>query len=366
MFTEDNAENCVNLFDGVLPWRWVFRHQVPLFPLVYSGKTQLFGGISGGTPEAAYAILAGQLVSGGQFYQAGITSPLLADLRGYLRNMIYLRIALKSFFQNGMMQRIPRLRQPVEMIENFWAYHYDRVIPTPAVVTGSWKVGDCTAYILINISGKTQKNALETKVDASALCFSTAAGKMRKLRTGDSWEIAPRHALLLLTGRVPEELKKHVELQFEKMLSAPRDPFIPDLTNLPPTPVSAAEKEHSGADAAKVWNGIVNRQNRSVTYISRTCVYAGKVRFTGRETSLKVKLAAPADSGVGRIEVRIGNPVDGKLIAVISLDKRFRTRSWNHFQKLEVPADKIPAGDAALFFNFLGEQLCNFGSWQFQ
>ena len=364
IFTEDNAEPCVGLFDGVLPWRWVYRHQVPLFPLVYSGRTQFFGGISGGTPEASCAVLATQLVNSEQFVQWGITSPLLADLRACLRRMIYLRTALLDFFQEGLMARPPVLAEKPEMIENFWAYHYDRVIATPALVAAAWKLGDCTAYIVINISKETKMNRLVLEKDAPVKCFSSS-GRVCRARANDAFEIAPGHFLLMLAGNVPEKLEKHIAEQFRKIASPPPDPFLPDLKKLPHREALSAKTEHFGSDAVKVWNGVVNAQDRSVTYISRTCVCAGTVDFDGTERALDLKLAAPADSGVGRIEVRLDDPVNGKIAAVVALDKKFRTKSWRHYGRLSIPLTSRVEGRHLLFFNFFGEQLCNFGTWRF-
>ena len=181
----------------------------------------------------------------------------------------------------------------------------------------------------------------------------------------DNTEIAPGHFLLMLAGNVPEKLEKHVAEEFRKMASPPPDPFLADLKKLPRREPLSARTEHFGSDAVKVWNGVVNAQDRSVTYISRTCVCAGTVDFDGTEKILELKLAAPADSGVGRIEVRLDDPVRGKIAAVAALDKKFRTKSWRHYDRLSTPLSEPVKGRHLLFFNFFGEQLCNFGTWRF-
>ena len=237
-----------------------------------------------------------------------------------------------------------------------------RKISAPAAA--AWKLGDCTAYIVINISKETKKNRLVLERDMPVKCFSSS-GRGFRAQAKDAFEIAPGHFLLMLAGNVPEKLEKHIAEQFRKMASPPPDPFLPDLKKLPRREPLSAKTEHFGSDAVKVWNGVVNAQDRSVTYISRTCVCAGTVDFDGTEKSLDLKLAAPADSGVGRIEVRLDDPVKGKIAAVVGLDKKFRTKSWRDYGRLTTLLTSRVKGRHLLFFNFFGEQLCNFGGWQF-
>ena len=46
--TEDNAEPYVGLMHGLLSWRWMVDGNVPLFNLLYHGKTEMVGRAFGG------------------------------------------------------------------------------------------------------------------------------------------------------------------------------------------------------------------------------------------------------------------------------------------------------------------------------
>ena len=64
---EDNAEPYITALDGSLPWRWMNEGQVPLFNMIYSGRTQFVGrSYYGGEWRAQFATFAHQLVNGEQ------------------------------------------------------------------------------------------------------------------------------------------------------------------------------------------------------------------------------------------------------------------------------------------------------------
>ncbi len=161
--SEDNAEPYVGLMDGLLPWRWMYNHQVPLFVLCYSDRVELVGRAFGGDEPAAYtAKVANQLVHGEQlgWYGMGtITAPANAALRRLVKRGMHVRRSMLPYFQQGLLARPPELATPGYRPLR-WGNFGTSFVDTPVIESASWRRGAFELFIFCNPTGEVRESAV--------------------------------------------------------------------------------------------------------------------------------------------------------------------------------------------------------------
>ena len=163
--TEDHSETCVGIFDTMLPWRWLYNDMVPLFPMVFAGRTQFYGRDSAAA-NAPFTKTAMMLNNGEQlgWYNHLILSPLNGELRRFVKRMIHSRIAMLPFFNEGEMARPPHYTTSVIREREYWGTHGDKFITMPRIQTSLWKKGYDHALIIVNTSDKRLSGTLEIEL----------------------------------------------------------------------------------------------------------------------------------------------------------------------------------------------------------
>ena len=157
--TEDNAEPYVGLMHGLLSWRWMVDGNVPLFNLLYHGKTEMVGRAFGGdTPLSRKVKIYQQLLQGEQLGWCGvdfISQKNQADFRLLVKQAMHLRLGLLNYFQQGTLLRSPIIKN-IQYRNLKWGNFADQVVSTPDVTASAWSYGNTQIILLVNQSEKVQ------------------------------------------------------------------------------------------------------------------------------------------------------------------------------------------------------------------
>ena len=205
--TEDNSEVCVKNFDMLLAWRWTCENQVPAFPAVYSGRTQLYGMQDREITPGMFDASAWQFISGAQLSAGQVLSfvqPELKEFRLWLKQLTRLRHAMLDFFNAGLMRRPAAFAEPLEMKRSFWGNTGSKYVTAPQIRTSSWQLNGARAAVFLNPSDKVQKNIFSFEKDfpAGRIHHFSSTGKERVFSYTPggkiSLELAPRSFQLFL------------------------------------------------------------------------------------------------------------------------------------------------------------------------
>lgn len=369
MMTEDNSEHCVGMIDGLMPWRWMHDHQIPLHAMVYSGRTQYISRDPTGEEwNAAFVKSAVQVAQGEQIGHFGIVqlcSPSRGVFRRYLKRLMHLRTALLEHFNNGLMQREVKFTVPMKKIYTKWGNHGTKTVGTLPVIASAWKHNNITALILINTTDKAQKNRLANEPDDLIKIFKSSAAKGKK---GD-FELEPYGCELRIYGsRKDDKLLENIERCFAviRKTFTEVDPFGVDNMQFPETEALDAEKWQQSAASPIVLGARVNKTQMVLDNVFYCLFYAGVLDF--KETSngvFEVEMSAPSYSGGGNIEVFIDHPDHGTKVGGMVLDKvNVLTKSWNDYRKYRFKATVPIGGKHKVFFKLNGGSVCNFRDWR--
>ena len=171
---EDIAETTVGNLDGGLTWRWMYDGQVPLFPLVYSGRSQMVGLEWGNDArekvkfvdlEAVPAKLTWQLFCGcqlGWFSIRYLVHPLMRENRPLVKQYAHLRVAMLPFFDRGMMARPPRFEKPQTPATLTWGNQGTLRLRTEPLQSCAWELDGVKAILVANTGRKAAENAVVT------------------------------------------------------------------------------------------------------------------------------------------------------------------------------------------------------------
>lgn len=163
--SEDVSETYSKVFDGMLPWRWMDNGQIPLFPLVYSGRTQFVGlSFRGASAPARFPMLATQLVYSeqlGWFTVNQFSNVFNKDLRAFIKRLIHIRYALLDYFNQGMLGRPINFKSKMKYFTHKWGWHGSGYVKKPAIISSAWHFNKTTAFIMINTTNKVQKQKIE-------------------------------------------------------------------------------------------------------------------------------------------------------------------------------------------------------------
>ena len=186
---EDIAETTVANLDGGLTWRWMYDCQVPLFPLVYSGRTQMIGlewgndareKISHIDLEAVPAKLTWQLFNGmqlGWFSIRYLAHPLMREHRPLVKQYAHLRMAMLDFFDRGMMARPPRFAKPQTAAAKVWGNQGTHTLRTEPLQSCAWEVDGIKAILVADTDRKPAENTLVTAAPRGMLHIFYSDGR---------------------------------------------------------------------------------------------------------------------------------------------------------------------------------------------
>ena len=197
---EDIAETTVGNLDGGLTWRWMYDGQVPLFPLVYSGRSQMVGLEWGNDArekivhldiEAVPAKLTWQLFSGmqlGWFSIRYLAHPKMREHRPLIKQYAHLRTAMLDFFDRGMMARPPRFEKPQTRMALVWGNQGTQTLRTEPLQACAWEAGGAKAILVANTGRKTAENTVVAEAPKGKLHIFYSDGR-KEQRDFDGGEL---------------------------------------------------------------------------------------------------------------------------------------------------------------------------------
>ncbi|MBQ6353311.1 MAG: hypothetical protein IJJ28_08595, partial [Lentisphaeria bacterium] len=188
---EDISEAVVGVLDGGLTWRWMYNGQVGLFPLIYSGRTQMAGiawagGRRGGSADIAAvpAKLTFQLFNNcqlGWFSIDYLVQPKMKPYRKLVKQYAHLRVAMLDFFNAGMMARPPRWAKPQIRISRLWGYQGTRNVATEPLQSCAWEYRGVRALLAANTGEARAENTLLTVVPKDRVHLFFSDGRREEL-----------------------------------------------------------------------------------------------------------------------------------------------------------------------------------------
>lgn len=232
--SEDNAEPYAGLMDGLLAWRWMVDHYVPLFPLCYADQAEVVGRAFGaGDADARIAKFANQLVNGEQLGWCSLgllAAPDQQLLRAYVKRAMHIRLALLGYFQQGLLARPPELAEKQSKLLR-WGNYASKLVTTPAIESAAWRRGNLEILLLCNTTPESRNGAFRRPLPSGAMrrCFST-----HRVQAAPETPLVPGEIRLVLTGIGPEFTAENARLEavFAKIrtFAADTDPFAPQPT----------------------------------------------------------------------------------------------------------------------------------------
>ncbi len=112
-FSEDNAEEYMNLFDGFLTWRWLMNEEVPAFPAVYGGYILTLGrstmGIKKEDKDFFKYSLAKSFLYGQQLGWCKADVLYDGERLPFLKTLVRERYRFSALFASGEMLRPPQV-----------------------------------------------------------------------------------------------------------------------------------------------------------------------------------------------------------------------------------------------------------------
>ncbi|MBR7120636.1 MAG: hypothetical protein IKC94_00155 [Lentisphaeria bacterium] len=377
--SEDNSEIYAGHIDGLLGWRWMYDGQVPLFMLIYSGRTQLVGlDYSNELGNGIYAKLATQLIWGeqlGWFMMSYITSPYQHNFRLFLRRTALCRKAMLDFFNRGMMLEVPQFTQSVPDIRARWGMHGTQYLHTPPVVSSRWKWNNIESFILANTTESIQKNCLKLDLPEKArykLYVFNGNGKFETLEPGiyreKSFELDPLQLMLILAVPENEDASitvENIRREFARIAESENipDPFAPRMDYSAPGPVTPAGQWHDGTKALSVEGGRVEFQRNFVSHCNECVIDFGTIDFgETAPAELEAEFALPGHLAGGKVVFMLDHPVNGTVLAERILDQG--SGSWSNFRAYRFPVLHPVTGQRKVFIRIGGIFLCNFKRWR--
>ena len=374
--TEDNAEMFVGLMDGMEVYRWMTDGQVPLFPLVYSGRVQFYNRHAR-TRAARFQTVAEQLVNSEQLGSFGVgelASPFNAELRSYVKRLAWLRRAMLDFFNAGMMSRPGGFRNPLVEKKRFWGDFGTKYVTKPQVQSSVWVKDGVYAAILVNSEPEPCSNVFRFPLPRGDYmldvfdsdCPEVKSSPIRSAGPEVAFTLQPFGCMLLLlspAGTDGSAIRCRVSEAFG-MIRATRtehDPFGVD--SLPDSEPFDIRKPMHLLDSSVVTGARRNRELDRIDYVSYAMLYPGVMDFGScppRELVLETACGTPQGGTIRVYADEIGKE---DLIAEIVLSPDFRTKHWNDFVLVRVPLRKPLTGKHKIVFSVEGLGFCNLKHW---
>jgi hypothetical protein len=380
--SEDVSEAYAGIFDGMLPWRWMYDGQVPLFPLVYSGRVQ-FVGLSFGneTPAAKFPMLAKQLVNSeqlGWFSLTALNSSFAKKFLDFVKRSMHIRHAMLDFFNKGMMGRPINFKNKMQYLTLRWGRYGTGYVKTPVIVSNAWHYNNTTAFIMVNTTGREQKQIVSLGPDnlpvkAQKLQFHSfnTKGKYAKgtETTGFTRELrlAPYAAEVWIVADRSQNISSIVE-RFRKTfdnISGFINDKAPFEAKYSPTPPINAYKIQDAYSAPAIQGCIRQKERHAIGFIGRNSViYFGTIDF-GKKSPSGIEgwfAVSPKITG-HNVKLVIDDLHKGKVIA--EFRKLKSTGGWGDFKPVKVNLSRKVTGRHQVFMVFDGPNgMCNVKKWR--
>ena len=380
--SEDVSEPYAKIFDGMLPWRWMYNGQVPLFPLVYSGRTQ-FVGLSFGTEssKAKFPMLAKQLVNSeqlGWFSLNSLTSAFNGKFRGFVKRLMHIRYAMLNYFNRGMLGRPVDYKSNVKSMTTRWGRYGTGYVKTPLIVSNSWYYNNTAALVMVNTTGKTQyqkvglavKNLPFDSKTVQLHSFNTVSGYNKsslQLPHTQSLKLEPYAAAVWIVaekGKNIDSIINKFKTTFEniKEFKKDKDPFN---TAFKPTRPTSAYKMQSAFKAPVVQGCIRQKTRNAVGHISSSSmIYFGTVDFGKKSPSAIEAYFAVSPKYPGHsARLIIDDLHKGKVIA--EFKDLNPTGGWSDFKPVKSKLKIKVTGKHRVFMKFKGPGgMCNVEQWR--
>ncbi len=373
--TEDNVEIMIGLIDGMQCYRWAFDGQVPVYPMVYAGKMQIYNRRAA-TLEAKFQTVAEQLVNGeqiGAFTKRELCFPFNTQFRHYAKKIIWLRHALLPFFNEGGMMRPPQFLHPVQQLNRFWGMFGTGHVTKPAVQSAAWEKEKILVAVLINTEGDIQRNSAifgEAAEDSEMEIFSADGTIHRKsVHVGKiryDFELSPRSFQIIFVyprGKRPAELFAGIEKDFRTIaaVDGEKDPYLHQrlckaMVRDPRIPMNLV-------DSPLVSGARPNKEGGFIDYNYLTFIDAGEFDFSVHPPKqLVLEISTPHSFG-GIVNVYNGEIVPENKIAEVFIPKGFKTPDGKTFLQITAPLIKNLTGKHRIVFNADGFFPYSIRSW---
>ena len=376
--TEDNAEIFAGLIDAFQTYRWSSDGQVPLFPMVYSGKVEFYNRRAA-SPEAKIQTVAEQLLNGeqlGSFTPREIAFPFNAPFRRYAKKMIWLRHALREVFQQGEMAAPVRFSAPMRSIRRLWGIFGTNYVSKPEIQSAAWQWNAMTFVILINTGDSVHRNTVEFAApSAEFLEMRDSSGKMEREtisqpgKISRAFQLPPREFLLLAAGPRSARYKtffRKLEDDFARIADVAKEPDPFRTARMLPEPGSDPRGFANLVRAPLIEGAARNRKQGYVDYNYLTFLYAGTFDFGPiAPCTMELEIAC-AMSMEGVVTAYVGEIKAENIIAEFILPKRFSSGGMDLFRVFSAPLRKKLTGKQKILFTADGFFPYRLRSWRVQ
>ena len=376
--TEDHSETCVRIFDTMLPWRWLYENMVPLFPMVFSGRTQFYGRDSAGI-HAPYTKTAWMLANGEQMgnYNHILLSPLMDDFRRFLKRMIHTRTALLPFFNEGMMARPPRFTSPVPVEKEYWGVHGDKYITMPKIISSFWQLQKERALLLVNTGTKPLKTSLELELPAgkyrAAVFSSFAEPREYPVRDGKYACTLPGRGNQVVWFYPEGQCSPVRKAEFERCFRTIRK----TLTESNPFPLDLKQKSWKGKIRTP-WNwldtgdcylriGAQKQPGGGLYWIANGIIGIGKIDFgTDQCKGFEMELVRLSSfSSPGTIRFCLDGIAPEQTVAEFKVnDRNVVSANPKDWKTVKIELKRPVSGTHFLYIVFNGFSFCNAKNWR--
>ena len=374
--TEDAVEQFCTLLDIYQPYRWIHENQVPLFPLVYSGRIQFYNRHAM-TTGARFQTTAEQLLNSEQpgiFKPMELLAPANHELRRYAKRLAWTRHALLDFFNAGQMARPPVMVREMPRIKRFWNKFGTHFVTKPQVQCAAWDYGDTRVLILINTEATAHSNAVRFELPSEQCeiemlsCDAPTVKKAVNGRTAElEFTLAPRMLMLLVAypaSKRPQNLMARIEMDFAKVrstLSEP-DPFMK--RDWPDTePIDAATGANF-VDAAFIQGCRAYKELGRIDFISYATLCPGTVDFGETPKKELVLEIACGEQRGGELKLFLDGVEAENLYGELELDRNFKSVGWNSFEERRIKFRTPVSGKHKLILFVPGKGFCNLRKWR--
>ncbi len=374
--TEDAVEQFCTLLDVYQPYRWIYENQVPLFPLVYSGRIQFYNRHAM-TTGARFQTTAEQLLNSEQpgiFTPMELLAPPNHELRRYAKRLAWARHALLDFFNAGQMARPPMMLREMPRIRRFWDKFGTHFVTKPQVQCAAWDYGETRVVILINTEATPHSNVVrfelpskQCKVEILSCNAATRCSTIVSDIAELEFTLNPRMLMLMVAypeSKRPQALMAKIEEDFVKVretLSEP-DPFLKH--DWPDTEPIDATKGANFIDSAYIQGCRASRELGRIDFVSYATLCPGTVDFGDSPKKALVVEVACGDLKGGELKLFLDGANAENLYGELELDRNFKTAAWNAFEERRIVFQKPVSGQHKLILFVPGKGFCNLRSWR--
>ena len=375
--TEDAVEPLCSVLDIYQPYRWMHENQIPLFPLVYSGRIQFYNRHAL-TKEARFQTTAEQLLNSEQpgiFGVGELSAANGTDMRRYVKRLAWTRRALLDFFNCGGMARPPVMKQEMPRIKRRWGKFGTGWVTKPQVQSAAWDFQGTRAVILINTEKTPHSNVVSFELPSQKCEYEILCCDSDKVERGEAsgktaeipYTLNPQMLMIIVAypaGKRPEALMAKINRNFDIVRGTINDKDMFVKTNWPDTKPIDAVKGDNLINSAYVTGCRVSKEFGRIDYISYATICPGVVDF-GDEAKKEIVLEVACDNALGgTISVYLDSMDNEHLAAELTLGADFKTKDWNTFTELHTKFRQPVSGKHKMIVIAAGSGFCNLRNWR--